>query len=222
MESAVITKPALQRFSTYLDVVRGRLWDSFHCNKLACATPGNTKMFIRNPTHDRPLIDCNMQMANMLPPYNEFVIEKVLLLFPSSCLLEDVRLFVESAVFTFYLLNKWYIRTPLISIPRIGQGHTTAKAPLKVCTSCGSVSLDLKCKSCGAPEWKYLKYCGEADPLNKEPDGWCLEIDLTGNEIWIGSQMKFYAQFDFQSSITMQGDFRFWTVLEGWDGRAIQ
>jgi hypothetical protein len=210
----------------YMDVVRGRLYDSIHFAPGAIITRENSQFF-RNVgvMSQKTQAMTNMQMPDKLPPPENFLVEKIILAFGSNTPETTWRTFIEKAVFEFWLMEKWYVRAPIISIPRMG--NTNQKAPLKVCLACRSVSLDLTCSKCGAPEWEYLAYGGQENPDNGDMDGVKFIVDLAGGEISIMNQMHFSARLELSYGYTLplgqygSDGLSLWTILEGWHARGI-
>lgn len=215
--------------SRYIDVVWGRKWDSCTYAYGATITRHNSRMFNDVGVASRKnLALSNMDVPQRFPAPEAMSVHKISILFSKQSDERAIEQFIEAAVFRFFLLQKWFVSSPLIALPR--EDRSAQRAPLKRCLSCTSCFVGLKCEECGAPEWKYLEHAGEAAPETLEKDGVRLVVDLSAQPLRIVNQMNFYAEFDmdnvtlpFTNGDELRAPFalRYWVILEGWNARPI-
>lgn len=198
-----------------LDVQSGHLWDSV---SLCPDQPFDRSIQLFQLPIGRiddrtgkakTMADTNMVLACSLPAPEEFQIRRVLFTFSAASLEHDIYGVAESVVWSLFVGNKSYLRSPIIALQTAKQ----PKAPIRICSYCHAVyACDSICPGCGARDWYMLQH-GEEFGLQFFMD--------VQPEITLPPQMYFKVSFECQP-YQLKGRFRMWCHFEGLHARGIQ
>ncbi len=130
-------------------------------------------------------------------------------MFSSDADPRDIYGIAESMVFRFWMHNKHYANSPLISLQTV----RCSIAPIHICTYCQAVyAATLQCPNCGASDFRLTDVGGDMGT------GFFLEPLYP----WIiDNQMQFRVGFEGPDWIA-HSNFTLWCNLEGLHARGVQ
>src|SRR5271163_3851497 len=119
----------------HYDVIHGFLWDSIEFDRNQTIDRANSYFFRRPISESRGWSDTNMVTASRLDAPEQFSVQRILFTFSKSCLDVDTFTIMESFMFRFWMGQKYFVSTQIISLPTVAN----PTAPIKVCEYCRSV-----------------------------------------------------------------------------------
>jgi hypothetical protein len=202
--------------SNQLDVQTGSLWDSIQFTKGQTAVQ-NIGLFeiplgqafpYGGPT--KTLTDTNMNKAGRLDAPEAFSVNRIVFTFSKRATDHDIYAFAEAATFTFWMGQKRYLWSPIISLQTLG----TPLAPVRICDFCRAVYCgDITCPGCGARQF-------QLSSLGEEEAGRRFYLDC--ERLIILDRITFKICLELSAPYIFQNYFKMWCHLEGLHARGVQ
>jgi hypothetical protein len=198
----------------HVDIQKGRLWDCIDFAAGSSLYPAYLRFFENvGPGSGKTILESNVSTPHRLDAPEAFSIRRVLFTFDRRAVEEDVYGIAESCCFSLMLGQKYYLRSPIITL----QTTNAPLAPIRHCTYCRAVYvMQEQCPGCGAQEF-LLDASGEFEV------GRCFFLDLAPEEsIVIVNQMSFRVFLDTNAwGYTLKAKLRLWCHLEGLHMRGV-